>query len=741
VTAISMIRPSILVVEDEYLIARDITEFLISSGYESVRSVSSGEGALEEVARLQPDVVLMDIILEGELDGVETARRIRQQYDIPVIFLTAHSDGETIRRAKDIEPLGYLLKPINHFELYTTIEVVLHKNNAERRLRASEEKYRELVEDVNSIIIKTDMDGNIVFMNGFAETFFGYRLGEVGGKPLAAMMIPGEERRTNLVTRILMEPEKYRSCEFETVRRDGRRAWIAWTNRVLHDDNGEMAGILSVGNDLTYRRRAEEIARRYQLLFDNSRDIILFMRHPDGSILEANNAAALAYGYRREELLGMNIRVLRAQGSLENLDAQMERAFRDGILFETVHRRCDGSEFPVEESSRGATLATDNVIFSIIRDITQRRHLEDERERLIGSLDKRIKELRCFYRISEVIERPGATMESILKEMLPIIGDAFQFPDITAVRIRYRDLEYVTHTFCETQWKIGAPLSVYGEKAGEVEVFYRQEKPDASSGPFLEEEVRLLDAVSARLGLIIEKILAEEELRKSREELRDLARHLQSLREEERKQISREIHDELGQALTAMKMDIYWLKKVRPDESEKLNQKVESLLRLIDSTIEKVRKISSHLRPGILDDLGLHSAIEWLAGEHQERTGIRIDFSFDIGDEDAGNALVTTIFRIVQEALTNIARHSRATRASIGITEKSGCIEIRISDNGIGISEEQVRDPRSFGLIGIRERAAVHGGEVEISGTANGGTMLAIWIPRDGGVIRGALNE
>lgn len=229
---------------------------------------------------------------------------------------------------------------------------------------------------------------------------------------------------------------------------------------------------------------------------------------------------------------------------------------------------------------------------------------------------------------------------------------------------------------------------------------------------------------------------AEEELKNSREQLRNLSAHLQSVREKERMYIAREIHDELGQTLTALKMDLVWLKNRLPGDQVPLNDKMRSMVELVDKTGETVQRISAELRPGLLDDLGLAAAIEWQTEEFQKRTGIPCEVSLDPEDFIANQDISTAIFRIFQETLTNIVRHADASSVNVMLHEKDDEITLEVSDNGRGITEEQVSHSQSFGIIGIRERVNLLRGSVAISGNPNKGTTVTVRIPYDkGGVL------
>jgi len=223
---------------------------------------------------------------------------------------------------------------------------------------------------------------------------------------------------------------------------------------------------------------------------------------------------------------------------------------------------------------------------------------------------------------------------------------------------------------------------------------------------------------------------AEAELEKSREQLRYLSAHLQKAIEKERMYIARDIHDELGQLLTAFKMDLHWLsRRIHEDRSDIL-EKIKSMLELVDIAIKTIHQISSELRPGILDDLGLTSAIEWQVSEFSKRTGIECELNINFSDDDGITQDVSTaIYRILQEALTNIIRHAYASKTWVNLMKYGDEIMLEVRDNGKGIAEEEISNARSYGLTGIRERIHLLGGEVKIFGSPNEGTTIMVSIP------------
>jgi signal transduction histidine kinase len=233
----------------------------------------------------------------------------------------------------------------------------------------------------------------------------------------------------------------------------------------------------------------------------------------------------------------------------------------------------------------------------------------------------------------------------------------------------------------------------------------------------------------ATIEMASHKYATEKKLIESQEQLHNLSLHLQSVRERESTRIAREIHDELGQILTALKMDLSWLNKRLTNGQKPLLEKTKSMSKLTDRIIKAVQRISTELRPGILDDLGLIPAIEWQAQEFEDRTDIKCEIVIDNGEIDLDQDRSTSLFRIFQEALTNVARHANATEIKVSLKEKPDKLLLKIEDNGRGITEEEISDPKSFGLIGIRERIYPWGGEVNIKGIWNEGTTVTVILP------------
>ncbi|WP_084300581.1 PAS domain-containing sensor histidine kinase [Chitinimonas koreensis] len=227
---------------------------------------------------------------------------------------------------------------------------------------------------------------------------------------------------------------------------------------------------------------------------------------------------------------------------------------------------------------------------------------------------------------------------------------------------------------------------------------------------------------------VTERVRTEEALRHSKEEVQAMAAAAHTMREQEQSRIARELHDELGQALTALKMDVGWLRERLPAEAA-VQGKLAGMEALLDDTVKATRRLATELRPLILDDLGVVAGIEWLADNFSERTGIPCVFRVGNPALAWRDPMATAIFRIVQEALTNVARHAEASRAEIDLDQAAGEVRIRVLDDGRGFVPDAARRPGSLGLLGLRERAFLLGGEATIDSRPGGGTRVEVRLP------------
>jgi PAS domain S-box-containing protein len=239
--------------------------------------------------------------------------------------------------------------------------------------------------------------------------------------------------------------------------------------------------------------------------------------------------------------------------------------------------------------------------------------------------------------------------------------------------------------------------------------------------------------VTGHIGIqrdITDRHQAAADVARSHEELRVLAAHLATVREEERTRIARELHDELGQSLTGLKLDLAWLEQILARQhADHLTTRVRDIVSRMDGVMFSVRRIITELRPSVLDELGLADAIEWQAQDFGARTGVAVELRIN---EDATNVpgpIATTVFRTLQEALTNVTRHARASRVTVEFFNDVGTLALRVADDGCGIDHAKLQGRRSLGLLGLSERAAACGGTIDVRGEPGQGTVVLLRVP------------
>jgi signal transduction histidine kinase len=228
---------------------------------------------------------------------------------------------------------------------------------------------------------------------------------------------------------------------------------------------------------------------------------------------------------------------------------------------------------------------------------------------------------------------------------------------------------------------------------------------------------------------VTERVRADDELRRSRGELRELSAASHSIREQEQRRVAREIHDELGQSLTALKMDVAWMLGNLSAGSPSLSEKLNTMHAQLDATVAATRRISADLRPLMLDDLGLIPAAEWLAQTFSERSGIPCKLHIRPPDIELAEPQASALYRILQESLTNVARHAKASAVDVVIEQTDGVLKLSVKDNGMGFRPAEARAQKTYGLLGLRERTLLLGGEASVTSEPGRGTTVDVRIP------------
>ncbi len=603
---------------------------------------------------------------------------------------------------------------------------------AEEVLRRHEQEIRMIADNVPALVSYVDAAGCYRFVNRQYEEWFGLPRAEIIGKRCSQVL--GDPAFELIKDRIETALAGYRvSFEEALPYAHGGTRWVIADYVPDADDEGRVNGFFALVTDITERKRTEELLQRERDTFFS-----ILQKAPYGAVFLDEDGVSIFINTEFTAITGYTLKDVSTLKNWFRL-AYPDKAYRDMVINtlrgdvtqnsgdkifqKTFHRaffrtfRVTCKDGTIKEIEFRPTVLEDGCTIVMIADITERKRMHE-------LLELAVTEWRTtFDAISDAVcllDRVGR-IKRCNNAMMKVIGKPFS--------------EIVDRTCWEVFHGISTPpqgcplVSVEKTHQRETEVFLKDNRwLNISVDPLLDDEGNLIGEVHITSD-ITERMQAEKELQSSREQLRNLTVHLESVREQERTKIAREIHDELAQDLTALKMDLSWLENRLPRDQMQLGVKTRSMGGLIDTIIQTVKRISAELRPGVLDDLGLVAAIEWQAEEFQERTGITCRVTVDPVDLTVEKDRSTAIFRIFQETLTNIARHAGASRITVRIKKKAGTLTLRVTDNGAGITDEQINDSKSFGLIGMRERVHPWGGKVRIKGTPGEGTSVEVEVP------------
>lgn len=514
-------------------------------------------------------------------------------------------------------------------------------------------------------------------------------------------------------------------AEYRFITKHGETLWLCDHALPVRDKTGgRVIRIYGAAQDITRRRMAEDKLHLMQRALDSSNNgiIITGPAEADYPIRYANPAFRRITGYSDDELVGRNPRFLqsedRGQPALEELRAAL-RENREGYAVLRNYRK-DGSLFwnevylaPVTDEEGKTT----NFV-GIQNDVTQRVQMESQ----LWKSESKTRSILEHVLDGIITINEDGVIESFNPAAEKIFGYAAAEVVGRNVNMLMPEPYRSQHdTYLANYLDTGKPkiIGIGREVAGL--------KKNGQSFPI---ELGGSEVESDQHRIFIGVIHDLTERKRTEEALHELSSHLQSAREGERTRIAREIHDELGSLLTALKMDMSWLAKRLPRERGTEREKVASMNRLIDEAIQTVRKITTDLRPSILDNLGLLAAIEWLAEQFSEHSGIKCELS--LPPETAislDNDRATAVFRILQEALTNITLHSGATQASVKMQAEGGELVMKIDDNGRGTTARQLTSLQSFGILGMHERARHFGGAAQITSQPSVGTTIVVHMP------------
>ncbi len=461
-----------------------------------------------------------------------------------------------------------------------------------------------------------------------------------------------------------------------------------------------------------------ESEQKYRALFENS-PVGVGVADRNGELLAYNAAMMQPGGYERADVESYNVAMFYFDE--EERQQVLERFATHGRVVQHAvrMRRKDGTPYHTSLSLAPITFGGKPAVMAIVEDVTEQKSAQQALEQQV-TLNRQIQEATSDgYVLTDLSGR--------ILEVNPAFCRMIGYGESELLQRNIRDVEGACEEAPSTS-RLGAMTH---DDHTRFEVHHR--RPDgaelvldvSTSATRKGEE----PVVAAFVRDVSERVQAERALRKSHRELRDLATRLEEVREEERTSIAREIHDELGPTLTALKLDFNWLVAQLPEGDPRHVERAKAATAVIERGLHRLRNLISRLRPAVLDELGLLAAIDWQAEETEKRSDVRFKLNLDPSVEGIDRKRATALFRIFQEACTNILRHARATHAHVQLSRTQDQVELVVSDNGRGISDAAVTDPHSYGLIGIRERARSLEGTVDVSRRPGGGTELVVRLP------------
>ncbi len=430
----------ILIVEDEGILALDVQQRLTSLGYPLPDIASTGAEAIRKAADGRPDLILMDIMLPGEIDGVTAADRIHARFDIPVIYITAYADEDTLHRAKITEPYGYIIKPFKERELHIAIDMALYKSKMERKLRESEKRWATTLKSIGDAVIATDRDGLVTFMNAVAEGVMGWKLEEVLGRNLTDVfnIINRDTRQPaeNPVAKALFEGAVVGLANHTLlITRSGREIPIDDSAAPIKDDRGNISGVILVFRDITERDRAEkerETAEKavlrakeeWERTFNTIPDLIALLDR-EHRVVRVNQAMADRLGLAPDQCIGARCHEVVHGLSRPPDFCPHAQTCRDGGEHVTeVHEAVLGGDFLVSTTplcNDGGELIGS---IHVARNITERKRMEEELREKSNHLEAANKELEAFtYSVTHDLRAPLRAIEGYSRMLIRNSGE------------------------------------------------------------------------------------------------------------------------------------------------------------------------------------------------------------------------------------------------------------------------------------------------------------------------------
>ncbi|MCP4396132.1 MAG: response regulator [bacterium] len=441
-------QAKILVVEDDVLIATIIEQRLRFMNYELAAKAVSGEQAIQQACETRPDLVLMDIQLIGDMDGIEAAEQIHSRLNIPVIYLTSNDDRETLRRIRSTDPFGYILKPFSEAELQVAIEIALYKDRAEKTLKEREARFRSIVQDQSELICRYLPDERLCFVNDAYCAYFAQKADELLGTLLSGPILPEDRDKVRELLRALDRKQPVAEVEYRVVLPSGEIRWQQWRHRIILHKYGDDTEYQGTGQDISRRKQAEqslqEHQRRLTATLKSIGDAVLTTNN-EGCVTFMNPAAERLSGWTFKELQGRNISfgLLTAVPDFQGGGA-IQKILREGIVINIIEHPLlvakNGRKIPVEYSGAPIKDEEGNVtgVVLVLKDVTERKEAERERRKLEMQL-----------RQAQRLEAIGVLAGGVAHDFNNILGTMLGYTELLLAEHaeQSRDREYLEQVY------------------------------------------------------------------------------------------------------------------------------------------------------------------------------------------------------------------------------------------------------------------------------------------------------
>ena len=646
-----MSAAGILIAEYEHSVAQDLKALLEGLGYRVIDIAFSGEEAIEKTEALRPNIILMNTRLKWAIDGLQTGNHIRDDQDIPIIYMVDYGSQATIRRVGTTGPFGYIFRPFDEKQIFATIETALIRHQLERKLEQSRQWLNTTLTSIGDGVIATDEQGLIRFINPNAMEYTGLQRAEAIGKSLDEVfhLVDEDSRKVfDVLDFHRRQPNVASRVGFDglLISQSGIRLPVEAKITSIADGKGRVYGMVLIFRDVTQQRLAVREMRRQA----NRAEGLLQVASQLNSQLELKTVL--------NTICKITNQTLDASGTAVVLRVNEKDTFRNMAA---------SGQDPEFDAYAGTALEIPKEIFESLMSVT-----------------------------NPVVVIPDVQQ---LPEM-PYF-DSFRALDIKTVALAalFRGNEL-----------IGCLISAFAR----------------SLKILPEDEITLLRGLADQAASAIENAELFEQVRAGRERQRKLAKSLVDIQEGERRHIARELHDHLGQLLTGLQ---FMLESTKHQSSGKQRSDLEEIQNSVADIIEQVREMSLNLRPGMLDDMGLVPTLKWHFERFTRQTGVSVDFYCDEILSRFPADIETASYRIIQEALTNVARHARVKTVFVGLAIQQDTLWVEVVDKGRGFDASAVLEKPSSGLGGMRERAELAGGYFLLRSVLEQGTQVIAALP------------